>query len=283
MMAANQSWLSVQQGDEPLIVSLPHTGTDIPGDLADRFISPWLTLKDTDWHIERLYGFAEAIGATVIRTSISRSTIDVNRDPSGVSLYPGQATTELCPTVTFDGETLYRAGQEPDADEIRRRRIAYFDPYQAAISSQIQRLTKQHPNIVLYDCHSIRSIIPRLFEGQLPVFNIGTKGGLSAHHGLPSRLTAICIATGQSHVLNGRFKGGHITRSHGNPGNGVHAIQMELACRAYLLEPKGAPCEANWPAPFDSAYCATMQSTLHQILKACIQFAKNRSMIEALK
>ena len=283
MMAANQSWLSVQQGDKPLIVSLPHTGTDIPGDLAGGFLSPWLTLKDTDWHIEKLYGFAEALGATVIRTSISRSVIDVNRDPSGASLYPGQATTELCPTMTFDGEALYRAEQAPDADEIAGRRVAYFDPYHAAISSEIQRLKEQHPNIVLYDCHSIRSVIPRLFDGELPVFNIGTNGGLSAHHGLSAQLQGVCAATGQSHVLNGRFKGGHITRSHGKPGMGVHAVQMELACRAYLLEPEGTPSEANWPSPFDSAYCAPMQSTLRQILKTCVQFAKNRSKIEALK
>src|SRR5580693_9158364 len=155
------SWLQVRRGDAPLLLCMPHTGTDIPARIAGQLLSPWLARKDTDWWIERLYEFGTDLGATLIRTSVSRSVIDANRDPSGVSLYPGQATTELCPTTTFDGEPLYRPGAAPDADEIAARLTRWFEPYHRAIAAEIDRLHQRHPRVVLYDCHSIRSQIPR--------------------------------------------------------------------------------------------------------------------------
>src|SRR5882762_9995734 len=167
-------WLTVQRGSAPLLVCMPHTGTHIPAAVEAALASPWLARKDTDWWIERLYGFAQGLGASIVRTGISRTVIDANRDPSGASLYPGQATTELCPTTTFDGELLYRAGYAPDADEITRRRRLYFEPYHHALTTEVARLRAQYPKAVVYDCHSIRSRIPRLFAGDLPNFNIGT-------------------------------------------------------------------------------------------------------------
>ena len=111
-------WLTVQRGSAPLVVTMPHTGTELVAGIESGLVSSWLARKDADWWIDKLYDFAGGLGATVVRTAISRTVIDVNRDPSGVSLYPGQATTELCPTTTFDGELLYRAGYAPDANEI---------------------------------------------------------------------------------------------------------------------------------------------------------------------
>src|SRR4051812_10031116 len=161
-------WLRVSRGEAPLIVSMPHTGTDIPTDIEARLTSPWMARKDADWHIEKLYDFASSMGATTIRTTVSRTVIDVNRDPSGASLYPGQATTELCPTTTFDGEPLYREQCELDTEEIPARSALYFIPYHAAIAAEIARLRRMHAKIVLFEAHSIRSNIPRLFEGELP-------------------------------------------------------------------------------------------------------------------
>src|ERR1700754_3656691 len=155
-------WLDIDRGDAPLIVSFPHTGTDIPARIHERLTSAWLGRKDADWWIHLLYNFAYDLGATTVRTSISRTVIDVNRDPSGASLYPGQTTTELCPTTTFDGEALYKPGQAPTAKEIASRRATYFEPYPEAIVTEIARLRAHYPLIVLYDCHSIRSKIPRL-------------------------------------------------------------------------------------------------------------------------
>ncbi|MGA2794200.1 MAG: N-formylglutamate amidohydrolase, partial [Roseiarcus sp.] len=149
-------WLSVVSGDAPLIVSLPHTGLEL-GPIEPRLVSPWLARKDTDWWIERLYDFAGDLGATIVRTAIARAVIDVNRDPSGASLYPGRATTGLCPATTFDGEPLYRDGQAPSPDEIAARRAAWFDPYHAALKAEVDRLAGRHGRLVLYDCHSIRS------------------------------------------------------------------------------------------------------------------------------
>ena len=221
------------------MVSLPHTGTTIPAEIEARLVSPWLARKDTDWWIERLYDFAGELGATIVRTDLSRTVIDVNRDPSGASLYPGRATTELCPTTTFDGEPLYRPGEEPDAAEIAARRASYFDPYHRTLAGEIGRLRTAYEHVVLYDCHSIRSRIPRLFDGELPHFNIGTNGGSSCDPALAADVEGLCAGSGFSHVANGRFKGGFITRHYGDPASGVHAVQMELACRGYMQEPVG--------------------------------------------
>src|ERR1700751_3411645 len=158
--AAQVPWLNLRQGSAPLLLCMPHTGTTIPPEIEARLMSPWLARKDTDWQIERLYAFAADLGASLVRTTISRTVIDCNRDPTGASLYPGQATTELCPTTTFDGEMLYRAGATPQAPEIVARRSEYFDPYHRTIEQEIARLRALHPVVVLYDCHSIRSRIP---------------------------------------------------------------------------------------------------------------------------
>src|SRR5690349_4562995 len=186
------SWLTVEQRDAPLVLSFPHTGVDIPSRCQDGLVSLDLARKDADWWIDKLYAFAAKLGATFVHTSISRTVIDVNRDPSGVSLYPGQATTELCPTTTFDGEALYAAGRAPDAAAIDERRKTYFEPYHAALGREIARLRARHERVVLYDCHSIRSVIPRLFEGTLPVFNIGTNSGKSCAPELTAAVATAC-------------------------------------------------------------------------------------------
>jgi formiminoglutamase len=275
--SSRPAWMSLMRGDAPLLVSLPHTGTKIPSEYEKGLISPWLARKDADWWIERLYDFASGLGATVIRTTISRTVIDVNRDPTGVSLYPGQATTELCPTTTFDGEPLYRPGEEPDANAIAERRTRFFEPYHAALRAEIERLRARHPHIVVYDCHSIRSVIPRLFEGTLPHFNLGTNDGTSCAPALSEAVERICAESGSTHVVNGRFKGGYITRSLGKPEAGIHAIQMELACRGYMNEPLGSVTEGQWPTTYDEAYAAPMRTTLTRILDACLNFAKHKA------
>jgi len=262
--------LEIHRGTAPLVVSFPHTGTDIPAGIGAGFAYPWLARRDADWWIDQLYAFAADLGATTVRTTISRSAIDVNRDPSGASLYPGQATTELCPTTTFDGEPLYREGQEPDGEEVTRRRALWFDPYHQALAAELDRLRSTHPNVVLYDAHSIRSRIPRLFEGELPQFNIGTFSGASCDRALAEAVEAECAASGLSHVLNGRFKGGWTTRHYGRPVDGVHAIQMELAMRGYMAEPE-TPTPDNWPTQLDPA---PLRAPLTRILKACIAFAE---------
>ena len=271
--AAQVPWLTVRQGAAPLLLCMPHTGTEIPPEIEERLVSAWLARKDTDWWIERLYEFASDLGASVVRTSVSRSVIDCNRDPSCASLYPGQATTDLCPTTTFDGEMLYRAGAAPQAPEIAARRGEYFEPYHRAIAGEIARLRASHPLIVLYDCHSIRSAVPRLFTGTLPHFNIGTFAGASCAPELTARIERVCDRGPFSRVTNGRFKGGYTTRHYGRPQEGVHAVQMELACRGYLRETGGSVREGEWPPPYDPEYAQPLRSVLERLLSSCLEFA----------
>jgi N-formylglutamate deformylase len=267
-------WLRIHRGDAPLLLSFPHTGTDIPAEIESRLVSPWLARKDADWWIDRLYEFAIDLGATFVRTTISRTVIDVNRDPSGASLYPGQASTELCPTTTFDGEPLYVEGEAPDAKEISLRRERYFDPYHAALAAELDRLRSGRPNVVLYEAHSIRSRIPRLFEGELPNFNIGSNSGASCAGELVRAIEGPCASSGFSHVVDGRFKGGWTTRHYGQPPTGVHAMQMELACRGYMDEPAGPPTPENWPSPYDKARAEALQSVLRGVLEGALAFAR---------
>jgi formiminoglutamase len=267
------SWLTVRRGAAPLLLCMPHTGTQLPPELLAHFRSAWLARRDTDWHVEQLYDFAAALDATVVRTAISRSIIDPNRDPSGASLYPGQATTELCPTTTFDGEPLYR-GAAPDAAEIARRTRTYFAPYHGAIEAELARLRARHPCVVLYDCHSIRSRIPRLFAGELPHFNLGTFAGASCAPALSARIEHLCEHRDYARVTDGRFKGGYTTRHYGQPAHGVHAVQMELACRGYLREPEGAVDERNWPPPWDLAFAEPLRALLAGVLAGCLEFAR---------
>lgn len=267
-------WLQVTRGDAPLVVSFPHTGTDIPPEIEDRLADGWLARKDADWWVDRLYDFAGELGATLVRTAMSRTVIDVNRDPSGASLYPGQATTELCPLTTFDGEALYREGEKPDAAEVAERRARWFDPYHAALSDELQRLRRHHPRVVLYEAHSIRSRIPRLFDGELPNFNIGTNSETSCDVTLTAAVERACSASGFSWVTNGRFKGGWTTRHYGDPASGIHAIQMELACRGYMNEPEGPPTSETWPTPYNPERAEFMRGALTDVLKACLSFAR---------
>jgi formiminoglutamase len=228
--------VEVSQGDAPVILGLPHTGTWMPQEALSRLNARGRELADTDWHIERLYD-GLLPGVTTVRATFHRYLIDANRDPSGDSLYPGQNTTGLCPVTDFDGHSIYEEGRVPDAQEVAARRVEWHAPYHAALESEMARVRARHGVAILYDCHSIRGDIPFLFEGRLPDFNIGTNDGETCDPRLAAAVEDVCrSAAGYTCVTNGRFKGGWTTRYYGGPHEGWHAIQMELAQATYLAE-----------------------------------------------
>jgi len=270
MSTTTPAWLAVRQGRSKLLVSIPHAGTELPH-IEHRLQSTWLARMDADWWVDRLYDFAVECDATIVSTSISRTVIDVNRDPSSRSLYPGMATTDLVPMTTFDGVPLYQSGREPDDAERMQRREEFYDPYHATLQAEIARLRALHSSIVLYDAHSIRSRVSRLFEGELPIFNIGTFDGRSCAPTVSAQIERICSASTTSYVVNGRFKGGWITRAYGQPDKGVHAVQMELACRAYIDEPSDPLNETNWPPIYSDERAAATRDILRDVLEACVE------------
>lgn len=251
----------LHQGDAPLLVSLPHDGTHVPDDIAARMTDSARRVPDTDWHVSRLYDFARGLGASIIRPRCSRYVVDLNRPPDDTSLYPGQNTTGLCPVTQFSGEPVYLPGGEPDAAEIARRVETYWRPYHDNLDAELQRIRGQHGRVVLWEGHSIRGTLPYLFEGALPDLNLGTAAGRSCSPALQQRLAEVLAAHPQyTHVVNGRFKGGYITRHYGAPDTGVEAVQLELAQRTYMDE--------------DSfAYAPARAEALQQVLRALLRAA----------
>ncbi|MBN3849301.1 N-formylglutamate deformylase [Paraburkholderia sp. Ac-20342] len=227
---------TLERGDAPLLVSIPHLGTRIPDELRSRYSDAALTLADTDWHLDRLYAFVRELGATVLGARVSRYVIDLNRPPNDESLYPGQTTTGLCPGETFRGEPVYRPGCEPDAAAKQRRVERYWRPYHAALAAEIERLRALHPNVLLWEAHSIASVLPRLFESRLPDLNLGTQDGRTAATSVQAAAEAGAASGEFTWIANGRFKGGYITRHFGAPERGIHAIQLEMCQSTYMDE-----------------------------------------------
>ncbi len=253
---------TLHHGTSPLLISLPHNGTQLPPDLPGRLTPDAQCIPDTDWHVEKLYGFAHALGASVIVPNYSRYVIDLNRPRDDASLYPGQNTTGLCPVTAFSGEPIYLSEQQPDKNEITVRIEQYWRPYHTALAEEIERIGEAHGRVVLWEGHSIRSVVPFLFEGRLPDLNIGTADGDSCSAGLQRRLVNVLDAQRDySYVLNGRFKGGYITRHFGKPSRGVDAIQLELAQLNYMDEDT---------FKYDDARAAKLQAVIKKLLEAAI-------------
>ncbi len=255
---------TLHRGNAPLLLSLPHDGSEIPAALSARMTADARRAPDTDWHVARLYDVSRALGASILAPRWSRYVIDLNRGEDDTSLYPGQNTTGLCPLVQFSGEAVYLSGHDPDASEVSARIERYWRPYHAALRGELDRLRAEHGRCVLWEGHSIKgSGLPFLFDGRLPDLNLGTANGASCSPVLHARLEA--VLAGQSTydwIGNGRFKGGHITRHYGNPANGIDAVQLEISQRTYMDETTFA---------YDDDKAAELQTLLRVLLRATLR------------
>ncbi len=255
----------IQPGNSPIVLAIPHTGHHIPDDILPRLTEFGHQRIDTDWHIHRLYD-GLIPDATVIRALFHRYVIDPNRDPSGGALYANRQESSLCPLYTFDGQPLYLEDLEPDNEEIVSRTLRYHRPYHAAIEQALRRALESHRIAILYDCHSIRSVIPTLFTGKLPDLNIGTADGSSCSPQLEEVVYRLCDRSpNYSVVLNGVFRGGWTTRHHGKPDAGIHAIQMELSQSTYMVEQP--------PWTMDESKTQNLRSLLKELLHELEQAA----------
>ncbi|MBB6598757.1 N-formylglutamate deformylase [Luteimonas sp. MC1825] len=254
---------TLHRGTAPLLVSLPHDGTQVPDAIMARLTASARRVPDTDWHVARLYGFAPELGASLLVPTQSRYVVDLNRSEDDVSLYPGQNTTGLCPVRQFDGSPVYLEGMEPGPDEVRERVERYWRPYHLALRAELDRLHATHGRVVLWEAHSIRGQLPFLFEGLLPDLNLGTAGGASCSPELQQRLGLALAGQGDyGWVANGRFKGGHITRHYGRPELGVDAVQLEVSQRCYMDE-----ATYEWsPGPAER-----LQGLLRSLLQTCLE------------
>ena len=259
----NAPTYALHRGTAPLLVSLPHVGTDLPADLVPRLVPRAIAVEDTDWHLAEVYAFARQLGASLLVPRYSRYVIDLNRPPENAPMYPGANNTELVPTRFFTGDAIYREGAAPDAGDVERRLAAYWQPYHDALAGELARLHAEHGHAVLWDGHSIQAELPWLFEGRLPDLNLGTAGGTSCAPSLRSALMAVLDAQDAfSHVTDGRFKGGHITRHYGRPHEGVHAVQLEKCWSCYMHDRGGSAPEAERMAQLQPVLKGLLQATL---------------------
>jgi N-formylglutamate deformylase len=256
---------SLVRGNSPLLVSVPHAGTALPPALRERLVPRAANVEDTDWHLARLYAFALELGASLIVPTYSRYVIDLNRPREDTPMYPGVNNTGLVPTRFFSGDPLYRPGQEPDATEAMARVGPYWQPYHDALAGELARLRAAHGHAVLFDAHSIKSELPWLFEGTLAHLNLGTAGGSSCAMSLVGKLGAVLAGQNRfEHVIDDRFKGGHITRRYGRPTEQVHAVQLEMCWRCYLDEAR--------PDLWDAERAAEATPLLRALVQAMIDW-----------
>ncbi|CAG1016441.1 N-formylglutamate deformylase [Burkholderiaceae bacterium] len=257
---------ALTEGTLALLVSFPHAGTYIPASMARRMTPEALQRADTDWHLPQLYGFVREMGASTLVPQCSRYVIDLNRPPEDSSLYPGQDTTGLVPVDTFRKQPIYLPGEEPTAAEIAERRELYWKPYHDALEAELARLHAAHGAVVLWDAHSIASVLPRFFEGRLPDLNLGTADGRSCATAVQAAAEAVLRAQRDyTHVTNGRFKGGYITRHYGRPQEGIHALQLEMCHATYMDEAA--------PFAYRADLAARVQPVLARLLEAVVEAA----------
>ena len=255
------------RGNAPLVIDMPHAGTHLPASLAERLTPVARTVPDTDWHVEKLFAFARDADVTMFVATHSRYVVDLNRDPSGFALYPGTDNTELCPTRTFANEPLYTDGRNLDAREIASRRAEYFASYHAQLAAEIERIHARHGYAILLDGHSIRSEVPRFFAGRLPDLNLGTVDGASCAPSVQEAAELVLAgAAAFTSVINGRFKGGYVTRHYGDPSRGVHALQLEIAQACYMDE--------NPPYPWNAQRAAPLVDVLSRLVAALLQWRR---------
>ena len=252
-------------GRAPLLVSVPHAGTALPAALRERLVPRAAAVEDTDWHLDRLYAFAHELGASLIVPTYSRYVVDLNRPPEDTPMYPGVNNTGLVPTRFFTGDALYREGRAPDAAETAARIDTYWQPYHDAVAAELERLRGLHGHAVLFDAHSIKSELPWLFDGSLPHLNLGTASGSSCAASLAAALGAVLGRhTRYTHVVDGRFKGGHITRRYGRPAEQLHAVQLEMCWRCYLDETR--------PHDWDATRAAEVMPVLRDLVQTMLEW-----------
>lgn len=251
-------------GNRPLLVSVPHDGRRVPSEAWERMTTEAKALPDTDWHVARLYDFVRDLGVNLLVADCSRYVVDLNRPASDEALYPGRLATGVCPEQTFAGDDIYMSGGVPPG-EAGRRVEAYWLPYHARIEESLAEIRAQHGFALLWDAHSIASSVPRLFDGELPELNIGTFGGRTCAPRIEEGITQVAADSPFSFVANGRFKGGYITRHYGAPANGIQAVQLEIAQRAYMDEAA---------AEYDEAKASRLRVTLRRMLETYMERAR---------
>ena len=221
----------------PIIVSVPHSGTDFPPELEHDFLTEMrIRADDTDWFVHQLYNFVPDMGISLIHSRYCRWVIDLNRDPESKPLYDdGRIITGLTPHSDFHGNEIYVSQDHyPNEEEINRRLALYYWPYYQKLEELLTERKAEFGQVLLWDAHSIRQFVPGIRKAHFPDLILGSNDRQSAKQGLIDIAMHNLDGFGFDLKHNDPFKGGHITRYFGNPGENVHALQLEMVKKLYM-------------------------------------------------
>ena len=249
-----------------MLISVPHAGTGLPAGMSQDLNQDARELPDTDWFVDRLYSFAAGLGAGMLIARTSRVVVDLNRPADDQPLYDAAQTslmTGVVPMQCFSGAAVYVPGKEPSETEIAARLEQYWHPYHRRLQAALHQICARHGHAVLLDAHSIRAEVPLLFDGVLPDLNLGSNGGRSAAADLLDYVAACLRGASWSVAVDGRFKGGFITRHYGQPVQRIHALQLEIAQHCYMHES---------PPAWEQQSAGALQQHLQQLVQLLIDW-----------
>lgn len=219
----------------PILISIPHGGTQIPPEVSSLLsLSHRDLFDDSDPYTSEIYTCADLVQQQV-EAEVFRAVLDLNRAPDDL---PPENSDGCFKTETCVGVTVYNEGAYPDA-ALRANLLAhYYDPYHDAITRGVRDGSVKFA----FDCHSMAAVAPVYAPDrgmERPLFCLGNGdnrySSREAITALADTIASVFSLSTSSIGINKPFKGGYITRTHGN--NPVPWIQIEMNRSLYLKYP----------------------------------------------
>lgn len=230
----------------PLVVSVPHAGTLVPEEDRETVGADERTiLRDADLFVDRLWHRAPELGAALLVATHSRYVLDLNRSPDDVD-------QDVCPEFEVPSRPNPRAliwRVSTEGKEVLTRPLSRLElksriervhrPYHDKLASLLEERRRLFGYAILVDGHSMPSVgrVGHADHDERRADIVpGDVRGRSCSPALMTTVSEHFRAAGFEVRPNDPYMGGYITRHHGRPSRGVHAIQIEVNRDLYMNE-----------------------------------------------